>query len=65
MYAIRSYYACAHDLYIAGADYRNVPHAVLVFQLAFKYNGNNFHVIVRMCAKTATSGNVVVSYNFV
>ena len=50
----------ALTLDIARPYHGAISHAVFVFQIAFKRNGNNFHVIVRMGSKSHSCLNIIV-----
>ena len=58
-------YACsgAHHLDIALFYHSNVAHAVLMTQIAFQRNRDDFHIVVRMLPKSHSAGNrVVIQY---
>src|SRR5215471_11615118 len=52
--------SCAHDLYIALLYYLHIAHIISVLQVTRCRNGNNFHVVVWMCAKTHAACDRVV-----
>ena len=55
--------ARTHHLYISKSDGLGIVHAVFMRQVAFQWNGNDFHIVVRMCAKAHSTGNnVVIQY---
>ena len=43
-----------HDLDFTVANHRRIPHAVLMFQIPFKRNGDDLHVVVRMGIEPGT-----------
>src|SRR5690606_9138892 len=55
--------AGTHYLDFAGSDDPRVPHIVAMLQFPFQGNGNDFHIVMGMLAKSlATLNTIVVQY---
>src|SRR5947209_13164922 len=55
---------CTHNLYIALPDHLVRTHIITMFQISFKRNGYDFHIIMRVFAKTHTWGyGIIVQYS--
>ena len=51
---------CTHHLYLPFSNHLGIAHAVFVFQIATQWNGDDFHIVVRMGAKAHTALNGVI-----
>ena len=52
-----------HCLNIALSDHLGIAHIILMFKIAVCWNGNDLHIIMRMCAKTHPASNRIIIQN--
>src|SRR5690606_40210305 len=52
--------SCAHNLNVSFLDDGLISHAVFMYKGAFQWNTDNFHVIMGMQAKSASSSDDII-----
>src|SRR5690554_2486500 len=60
VFAVCNTNTCAHHLHVTVFNHCHIAHAVFVFQVTFKGNGNYFHIVMRVTSKAHTGSDKVV-----